>query len=89
VDKVFLGVDGIDSAHGISTPIIEEAFLNWKMIEMAKEIFVVTDSSKFKQRSFALIVDTDKIDYVITDSGIPQDEKQNLINAKVKVIEVT
>ena len=89
VDKVFLGVDGIDSAHGISTPIIEEAFLNWTMIEMAKEIFVVTDSSKFKQRSFALIVDTDKIDYVITDSGIPQDEKQNLINAKVKVIEVT
>lgn len=89
VDKVFLGVDGIDSDHGISTPNIEEAYLNRTMIDMAKEIFVVTDSSKFKQRSFALIVDTNRINYVITDSGIPQDEKQNLLNAKVKVIEVT
>lgn len=87
VDKVFLGVDGIDSIYGISTPNIEEAFLNRAMIEMAKEVFVVTDSSKFKKRSFALIVPVQDIDYVITDSGLPEDEKKNLQNANVQIIE--
>jgi len=87
VDKVFLGVDGIDSGHGISTPNIEEAYLNRTMIEMSKEVFVVTDSSKFNKRSFALIVPVNALDFVITDSGIPDDEKKNLQNAEVQIIE--
>lgn len=76
VDKVFLGVDGFDSNEGAFTPNIEEASLNQIMIEIAKEIIIVTDSSKFKRRSLAFICPPKKVDIIITDSKIsPEDQK--------------
>jgi len=85
-DKLFLGVDGIDSTNGISTPNVEECHINQVMIKLAKEIIVVTDSSKFFRRSFALISPIDKIHTVITDSNIPDDEHQKLVNRGLRVI---
>ncbi len=85
-DKFFLGVDGIDAQYGVSTPNAEEAYLNRIMIELARETFVVTDSSKFKKRSFAFIAPMSKIHYVITDKNIPEDEKANLEKAGLQVI---
>jgi len=74
-DKVFLGVDGIDTSYGISTPNSEEAYLNNIMINISREIIVVTDSSKFLRKSFAFIAPLSKIHTVITDSKIPEEEK--------------
>ncbi len=85
-DKCFIGVDGIDSEAGIFTPIPEEANLNKLMIENSKEVIVVTDSSKFKRKSFCYISSIDKINMVITDSKIPEDELQILHNKGIKVI---
>ena len=85
-DKLFLGVDGIDFAYGISTPNIEEAHLNQVMIDIAQEIFVVTDSSKFLKRSFAYIAAVSCINTLITDSNIPQSEYDALLNLGVKVV---
>ena len=86
VDKVFLGVDGFDTTMGISTPNMEEAFLNQIMIEVAKEVIVVTDSSKFLRKSLAFICKLDRISTVITDSGISEVDKKRLIDANIKVI---
>lgn len=55
------------------------------MIDISKEVIVVTDSSKFLRRSFAFIAPTSKIDIVITDSNIPKEEHDGLVNAGVKV----
>jgi DeoR family transcriptional regulator of aga operon len=85
-DKLFIGVDGIDSQYGISTPNSEEAYLNRLMIEISKEVIIVTDSSKFKRRSFAFIAPMSEVDIVITDSKIPEDELKNLQNIGVKTI---
>lgn len=87
-DKLIIGVDGIDSEHGISTPNIEEAQLNKLMIEISKEVIVVTDSSKFSRRSFAYIAPISKIDVVVTDSNIPSKEYEALVNAGVRVYTV-
>jgi DeoR family transcriptional regulator of aga operon len=86
VDKVFLGVDGFDTMNGISTPNIEEAALNQIMIEVAREVIVVADSSKFLRKSLAFICKLDRIDTVITDSGISEDDKKRLEDAGIKVI---
>jgi DeoR family transcriptional regulator, aga operon transcriptional repressor len=86
VDKVFLGVDGFDTMNGISTPNIEEAFLNQIMIEVAREVIVVADSSKFLRKSLAFICKLDRIDTVITDSGISDEDKKRLEDAGIKVI---
>jgi DeoR family transcriptional regulator of aga operon len=85
-DKLFLGVDGIDSNYGITTPNPEEAHLNKLMIDISKQVIVVTDSSKFKRRSFVHIAPMTKIHTVITDSNIPEDELKNLQNYGVEVL---
>ncbi len=86
VDKVFLGVDGFDMMNGISTPNIEEAYLNQIMIEVAREVIVVADSSKFLRKSLAFICKLDRIDTVITDSGISDEDKKRLEDAGIKII---
>jgi DeoR family transcriptional regulator of aga operon len=85
-DKLFLGVDGIDSSYGISTPNLEEAQLNQVMIDIAKEVFIVTDSSKFLKRSFALIAPVSRITTLITDKNIPQNEYTALLNLGVDMV---
>jgi len=85
-DKVFLGVNGIDSQYGISTTHIEDAYLNKMMMYISKEVIVVTDSSKFLKRSFSKIASITDIDIIITDSNIPAEEERNLQNSGIKVI---
>jgi len=85
-DKLFLGVDGFDLDSGISTPSPEEAYLNQIMIEISKEVIVLTDSSKFERRGFAFIAPINKINIVVTDKGIRPEHKTKLENLGVKVI---
>ncbi len=85
-DQLFLGVDGFDTTYGISTPNIEEAYLNQIMIEMSKKVIVVADSSKFNHRGFAFIAPVSRIHTLITDAGIPADERIKLEGLGIEVI---
>ena len=85
-DQLFLGVDGFDTNYGISTPNIEEAHLNQIMIGMSKKVIVVADSSKFNHRGFAFIAPVPKIHTLITDKGIPGDERAKLEALGIEVI---
>lgn len=86
VDKAFLGVDGFDTRRGVFTPNVEEARLNEIMIEISKEVILLTDSTKFGKRSFAFICDIKEIDKVITDEGIREDDLKRLQDAGIEVI---
>lgn len=86
VDKLFLSTDGFDTMQGIYTPNIDEAHLNSIMISIAKEVILVTDSSKFKRKSLAFICTTDKLKTVVTDHMIPEDDKKTLEQAGVGVV---
>jgi DeoR family transcriptional regulator of aga operon len=85
-DKFFLGVDGFDIDFGVSTPNPEEAHLNQLMIGISKEVIVVADSSKFQKRGFAFIAPINKINTVVTDSGITSENRTRLENLGIKVI---
>ncbi len=86
VDKAFIGVDGFDPFTGAYTPNIEEASLNQIMIDIAKEVVLVADSSKFKRRSLAFICPTNKIDIIVTDDGISKEDLKKLQDSGIKVI---
>jgi len=86
VDKAFLGADSFDTRHGISTPNIDEASLNQVMIEISKEVIIVTDSSKFLRRSLAFICNISCINKVVTDSGILPDDRKRLEEAGIELI---
>ncbi len=85
-DKLFLGADGFNTSHGLSTPNSEEAHLNQIMIKISKKVIVVADSRKFDRRRFAFIGPISNIDVVITDSGIKEEDKTRLEKNGVKVI---
>ena len=75
-DKLFLGVDSFSITDGLSTPSLEEASLNQAMIDSAKEVIAVFDSSKFGRRTFAHIASLDKITAIITDNHISPELKE-------------
>jgi len=85
-DKLFLGVDGFDTNHGLSTPNSDEAHLNQIMINMAKKVIVVTDSRKFLRRRFAFISPLSSIHVVVTDSGISDEDKSMLEKNGIELI---
>lgn len=85
-DKLFLGVDGFDTSYGLSTPNVEEAHLNQIMIEMSQKVIVVADSSKFGRRGFAFIAPINRIHALITDKGIPAEEKNKLMGMGIEVL---
>jgi DeoR family transcriptional regulator, aga operon transcriptional repressor len=68
-DRLFLGVDGLDPAIGLTTPDVLEAQLNGLMIRVAREVTAVADSSKFHRRSLSVIADVSEVHRVITDDG--------------------
>ncbi|WP_298645721.1 DeoR/GlpR family DNA-binding transcription regulator [uncultured Proteiniphilum sp.] len=79
--KCFLGVDGIDAEFGITTSNIEEAELNKKMMDVSIRTIILCDSSKFRKKGFVKICDIDKVDIIVTDSGI-SDSMKNLLKER-------
>jgi DeoR family transcriptional regulator of aga operon len=84
-DILFLGVDGLDVQYGLSTPNLLEAKVDRVMMEIAKRIIVVCDSSKFGQRSLSLIAQLSAVLHVITDKGISKANFQALKNTGAEV----
>jgi len=85
-NKLFLGVDGIDIDFGISTSNAAEAHLNQLMIECSEKVVILGDSSKLNKKGFGKIAPLDKVDYLITDSDICDENRVALEEKGVTVI---
>jgi DeoR family transcriptional regulator of aga operon len=70
LDKVFLSVTGLSAERGATTLETEEALLYRKMLKQAKQVIVVTDSSKIGKISPAFICPINEIDLLITNAGV-------------------
>lgn len=71
LDKLFLGVDGLDIERGITTHHEPEAQLNRRMVETAREVIAVTDASKFGRVCLHRIIDVADLDVLVTDTAAP------------------
>ncbi len=85
-DIAFIGVDSIDASEGLFTPSIAEASLSNHMIEIARQVIVVADSSKFNKKSFVKINDIDAIDILVTDKNIEPIYVEKLETEGVRVV---
>lgn len=63
-NKVFLGMNGIDSEFGFTTPDIEEAAIKAKAVEHGARKYILADSSKFGVVSFAKVADLADCDVI-------------------------
>ena len=84
-DRLFLAVDGFDVEMGPSTPDVLEAQLNTRMLQSAREVNVVADSSKLGRRSVSRIGHDPRIDRLITDNKAPADFVEALRDKGVEV----
>ncbi|MBV7404969.1 DeoR family transcriptional regulator [Enterobacter sp. ENT03] len=85
-DILFLGVDAFDVERGVSTHNEDEARLNRQMCEVVDRIIVVTDASKFNHSGLHKIIDTQRIDTIITDDSIPAQRLQELRKMGINVL---
>ncbi|SEE13807.1 DeoR/GlpR family DNA-binding transcription regulator [Streptomyces sp. TLI_105] len=88
LDVVVLGVDGVDAELGVMAHQEDEASISRLFAERASRVVVVTDSSKMGRRAFARICGLDRIDTLVTDTGITPEAVAQLTEAGVKVLTV-
>lgn len=72
-DTIYLGADAIDVETGLSTFNGDEAHQNSAMIEVARRVVVMADSTKFRAPRLHRICAIDRIHTIITDTGLPDD----------------
>ena len=83
---LFLGVDGIEPEFGLSITNLAEASLDKKMIQVAQQVVVMADSTKFGRRGISRICGLDQVDYIITDNDLPADTIKQIEEKGVKMI---
>lgn len=87
-DKLFLGADGCDLQFGLTTHHEAEARLNQMMVERAKKVIVLCDSSKFGRVSLHRIMPLERVHTLITDTGISDEYRDGLLRMGIELITV-
>ncbi len=85
VDKVFLGANGVSLREGVTTPDMTEANVKKAMLSVAREKFLVADSSKFGVVTFSAVCALSEIDCIITDQNLPPETAEEYRNGGVKL----
>jgi DeoR family transcriptional regulator of aga operon len=73
-DKMFIGVNGIDTARGLTSLSPEEAELIAVLMRQSRRRFVVVDHSKLGAVASYLIAPTEGIEALITDTGASEEQ---------------
>lgn len=84
-DKCFIGVNGIHSQFGFTTPDQEEAMIKEEAMALSSEVFVVSDHTKFSEVSFAKITDLERAT-IITNELDDEMKKKYASKTTIKVV---
>lgn len=86
VDKLFLGVGGIDIKIGLTEFNLDDTLVKRAMVQNAKEVIVVADSSKFNQIAFTLVAPIKVVRKIVTDSSLDSSLVVQLEKEGIEVI---
>ena len=85
-DKLFVGCDGVLLEEGFFTSDLNISHLEEKMVNIADEVIVIADSSKFGRKSFVKYADITMVDKIITDSGVGKSIVEKFGNKGIEVV---
>lgn len=85
-DKLFIGTDGFSIRTGFTGNDYMRSVAVQDMAKQVEKVIVVTDSSKFYQKGNVSLIDTNRIHTLITNSDIPAEQEQYLLEQKVEII---
>jgi DeoR/GlpR family transcriptional regulator of sugar metabolism len=86
VEKVILGMQAIDLEAGMTNDYLPEVMTDRTTIEMAPELIVVADHTKFGKVASAYIAPVERVTTVVTDAGIDPDKVARLEAIGIQVI---
>jgi DeoR/GlpR family transcriptional regulator of sugar metabolism len=89
LDSVFLGVHGMDTKRGFTTPNLMEAETNRAFVHAARELIVVADHAKWGVVGISTFAALSQADVLVTDEGLSdpdlallRDHVRNLVVAR-------
>jgi len=86
VDKLFLATGGISPAYELTYPGFSDIPVKNAMIKVARETYLLADSTKFGKASLASLGSIRCVDYLITDPDIAPQTAAELSDMGVRVI---
>ena len=86
VDKAFLGATSIHVDDGFSNSHLQNLALQRIILRVAREVYVLADSTKFTRSSFWLVARLQAVTAIITDDGIPPEVVERITHAGTPVI---
>lgn len=78
VQKVFLAAQSIDTEIGVTDTSLEIAQAKRAMVNTARQVILLADSSKWSRPGFIKVVPFSSIDVVITDNQLPENARSSL-----------
>ena len=86
VDVAFVGANGIDLAHGLTTPDHAEAAAKRAMVRAARRVVVLADSTKVGQEHTVRFADLADVDVLVTDDGLDDLDRKGLEERGIEVV---
>ena len=86
VDRLFLAVGAIDSRNGLTEYNWDDALVKQAMVQNAKEVILVADSSKFEKVAFARVAPLSAIHMLVTNQLPPPQLREALEKAGVLLL---
>jgi len=86
VDKLFLGMGGVDFEAGLTEYNLDDSQVKKALIQKAKEVILVTDSSKFNKVAFTFVAPIKAVSRIVTDSKIDNETARRLKEVNIEVI---
>lgn len=81
VHKAFISCKGVHPERGLSESNELQAKLKGRMIQSADEVILLADSSKFDVQSFAVVADLKRMDFIISDWNLT-DQQAGILRKK-------
>jgi DeoR/GlpR family transcriptional regulator of sugar metabolism len=86
VDKLFLATAGIHLPSSLMYPSYSDLPVKAVMIESAREVYLVADSTKIGKAALAVLNKLDQVNFLITDKYIKDDDRKQIETLGIKVI---
>lgn len=86
LDCAFVGAAGVAFDVGITEYYYETVDLHKLVMERSKEVVLLTDSSKFGTRAFAVVDRLEALDAIITDTGISDEYADGIRKMNIDLI---
>jgi DeoR family transcriptional regulator, aga operon transcriptional repressor len=87
VQKAFISTHAMDEI-GLTDPSIEVAQVKRAMIQAARQVILVVDSSKWRKQGFAKVVELAAIHTIVTDDRLPDDAVSIIERRGIELIRV-